>query len=324
MSSQSTFLLVQNLATNKVVFLFGLFETGKQRESWLFDRSGVYRSGLFDDEYDLQDLLDEYGKMTELELGMNPFINQEFGGPQYICIKGDGSKMAPYDSDHSRGYKLVLDEKPLRCPDDIFSAMLTWYRAKDQFNNEFVDISLHNIFIANAGNNNPDASKGILIAFDTAMDVEIEPEKPYPLDGTKTFVAIDLSRGSDDRVLHTYRHDLESFFLYVLLFIAVGGHRSLLDESRLRLWQVGFRNWPEIAEKKRKDISSNDNFAVIIAEFRPEFKGLESLAYALRNVLFFPDRNNIFTGTNMDVEATGKLYGAMIGAFEKAVIENRE
>ncbi|PNP76066.1 hypothetical protein FNYG_10624 [Fusarium nygamai] len=392
------------------VYLFGLFEMGKQREFWLFDRSGVYRSGLFDDEYNLQDLLDEYGKMTELDLGKNPLIKQEFGGPQYIYIKGDESQMAPYDSDYNRGYKLVLDEEPLRRPNDIVSAMPTWYRATDQFNNEFVvrfsrkgqsqdeekflrrtkernvwgtahpidyqcidtritslscivmppfgrpithyhtvlevlecmrdtikahrslyidakilhqDISLHNLFISNAGKNNPDTSKGILIAFDTAMDVEIEPEKPYWLDGSKTFMAIDLSRGSDDRVLHTYRHDLESFF-YVFLFIAIGGHRGLPGKSRLKLWQAGFGNWPEIAEKKRKDISSNDNFTAIIAEFRQEFKGLESLAYALRDVLFFPDGNDFFTGTNMDVEATEKLYSAIIGAFEKAVVEKRD
>ncbi|KAF5689885.1 serine threonine kinase Sgk2 [Fusarium denticulatum] len=392
------------------VVLFGLLETGSQREFWLFDRSGIYRSGLFDDECSLQDLIDQYGKMTELELGKNPFIKQEFGGPQYIYTKGDESQIAPYESDHSRGYKLVLHEEPLRRPNDIVSGMPIWYRATDQFNNEFIvifprkgqsqdeekylrrtkernvwgiahpidyqcidarttslscivmppfgrpvthyhtvlevlecmrdtikahrslyidakilhqDICLHNIFISNPRENNPDASKGILIAFDTAMDVEIEPEKPYRLVGAKTFMAIDLSRGSDDRVLHTYRHDLESFF-YVFLFIAIGGHRGLPGDSRLKPWQAGFRNWAEIAEKKRKDISNNDNFAAILAEFRQEFKGLESLAYALRDVLFFPDGNEFFTGTNMDVGATENLYGGMIGAFEKAVIENRE
>ncbi|KAF5710960.1 serine threonine kinase [Fusarium mundagurra] len=354
--------------------LFGLFETGKQREFWLFDLSGIYRSGLFDHECNVQELLDVYGKMTEIELGINPFIKQEFGGPRYIYIKGDVSKMAPYDSDHSRGYKLVLDEEPLSYPGDIVSIFKRQSQDEEKFlrrtkernvwgithpiDYQFMharntsiscivmppfgrpithyrivlevlecmrdtikahrslyidakilhqDISLHSIFISNPKKNNPDASKGILIAFDTVMDVEIEPEKTY--------------RG--DRVLHTYRYDLESF-LYVFLFIAIGGHRGLPDESRLKPWQAGFRNWPEIAEKKKKDISSNDNFAAIIAEFRQEFKGLESLAYALRDVLFFPDGNDFFTGMDMEVEATETLYGALIGAFEKAVVENRE
>ncbi|KAF5575114.1 serine threonine kinase [Fusarium pseudocircinatum] len=387
------------------VYLFGLFETGKQREFWVFDRTGVYRSGLFDDECNLQDLLDQYGKVTELELGKNPFIKQEFGGPQYIYIKGGESQIASYESDHSRGYKLVLDEKPLSRPGDIVSVRAAWYRATDKFNNKFVvrfsgreqsqdeekflrrakernvwgithpidyqyiearrlsctvmprfgrpithyytvlevlecmrdaikahrslcidakilhrDICLHNLFISHPENDSPDASKGILISFNTAMDLEIEPEKPYRLDGTESFIAIDLSRSSSDSVLPTYRHDLESFF-YVFLFIAIGGHRGLPGDSRLKLWQAGFRNWPEIAEKKRKDISSNDNFAAILAEFRQEFKGLESLAYALRDVLFFPEINDFFTGTDMDVEATEKLYAGMIGAFEKAIIE---
>ncbi|KAK2687592.1 hypothetical protein FoTM2_008892 [Fusarium oxysporum f. sp. vasinfectum] len=167
------------------------------------------------------------------------------------------------------------------------------------------DISDNNILISNAGNNNPDLSKGILIDFDNAMDVEIEPEKPYSLSGTKTFMAIDLSRGSDDRVLHTYRHDLESFF-YV----------------RLRPWEVVWRNWPEIAEEK-KDIS-NDNFVAILAEFHPGFEGLESLAHSLRDALFFPDGNEFFMGTSIDIRETEKLYSAMIGAFEKAVVENRQ
>ncbi|KAG6978399.1 hypothetical protein FocnCong_v011876 [Fusarium oxysporum f. sp. conglutinans] len=176
------------------------------------------------------------------------------------------------------------------------------------------DISDNNILISNAGNNNPDLSKGILIDFDNAMDVEIEPENTYSLSGTKTFMAIDLSRGSDDRVLHTYRHDLESFF-YVFLFMAVPGHGRASDESRLRPWEVVWRNWPEIAEEK-KDIS-NDNFVAILAEFHPGFKGLESLAHSLRDALFFPDGNEFFMGTSIDIRETEKLYSAMIGDLRR-------
>jgi hypothetical protein len=139
-------------------------------------------------------------------------------------------------------YRTVLGV--LECLRDTIKALRSLYldaKILDQ------DISDNNILISNAGNNNPDSPKGILIDFDNAMDVEIEPEKPYSLSGTKTFMAIDLSRGSDDRVLHTYRHDLESFF-YVFLFMAVSGHGRASDESRLRPWEVVWRNWPEIAE----------------------------------------------------------------------------
>ncbi|KAJ4040012.1 hypothetical protein NW753_011045 [Fusarium oxysporum] len=214
-------------------------------------------------------------------------------------------------------YRTVLEV--LECLRDTIKALRSLYLDAKILHQ---DISDNNILISNAGNNNPDLSKGILIDFDNAMDVEIEPEKPYSLSGTKTFMAIDLSRGSDDRVLHTYRHDLESFF-YVFLFMAVPGHGRASDESRLRPWEVVWRNWPEIAEEKKKDIS-NDNFAAILAEFHPGFKGLESLAHSLRDALFFPDGNEFFMGTSIDIRETEKLYSAMIGAFEKAVVENRE
>ncbi|EWZ29739.1 hypothetical protein FOWG_14685 [Fusarium oxysporum f. sp. lycopersici MN25] len=201
-------------------------------------------------------------------------------------------------------YRTVLGV--LECLRDTIKALRSLYldaKILDQ------DISDNNILISNAGNNNPDSPKGILIDFDNAIDVEIEPEKPCSLSGTKTFMAIDLSRGSDDRVHHTYRHDLESFF-YVFLFMAASGHERASDKSRLRPWE-------------KNDIS-NDNFAAILAEFRPGFKGLESLAHSLRNALFFPNGNEFFTGTSIDIRETEKLYSAMIGAFEKAVVENRE
>ncbi|EXL92144.1 hypothetical protein FOIG_14802 [Fusarium odoratissimum NRRL 54006] len=215
-----------------------------------------------------------------------------------------------------KGYCTVLEV--LECLRDTIKALRSLYLDAKILHQ---DISDNNILISNAGNNNPDSFKGILIDSNNAMDVEIEPEKPYSLSGTKTFMVIDLSRGSDDRVLHTYRPDLESFF-YVFLFMAVPGHGRASDESRLRPWEVLWRNWPEIAEKK-KDISSDD-FAAILAEFCPGFKGLESLAHSLRDVLFFPDVNEFFTGTSIDIREAEKLYSAMIGAFEKVVVENRE
>ncbi|RKL42313.1 hypothetical protein BFJ70_g5054 [Fusarium oxysporum] len=133
-------------------------------------------------------------------------------------------------------YRTVLGV--LECLRDTIKALRSLYldaKILDQ------DISDNNILISNAGNNNPDSPTGILIDFDNAIDVEIEPENPCSLSGTKTFMAIDLSRGSDDRVHHTYRHDLESFF-YVFLFMAASGHGGASDKSRLRPWEVVWRN----------------------------------------------------------------------------------
>ncbi|KAH7470223.1 hypothetical protein FOMA001_g14810 [Fusarium oxysporum f. sp. matthiolae] len=158
----------------------------------------------------------------------------------YQCLDTDAitlSYIVPSPFGHPvKEYRTVLEV--LECLRDTIKALRSLYldaKILDQ------DISDNNILISNAGNNNPDSPKGILIDFDNAIDVEIEPEKPCSLSGTKTFMAIDLSRGSDDRVHHTYRHDLESFF-YVFLFMAASGHGRASDKSRLRPWEVVWRN----------------------------------------------------------------------------------
>ncbi|KAM5372339.1 hypothetical protein ACJA88_009088 [Fusarium oxysporum] len=296
---------------------------------------GVEDSPDSDSDYDS-------GVIRLHQLGFNPIIHGDDDGSQYIYIKGSANNRESYESEHQRAYMLTLDKPTIWLPPDLASSAPTCYRAMDCHGNDFYasprrnvwfitelidyqcldtdaitlscivaspfgrpvkeyrtvlgvleclrdtikalrslyldakildqDISDNNILISNAGNNNPDSPTGILIDFDNAIDVEIEPENPCSLSGTKTFMAIDLSRGSDDR---------------------------------------------------KNDIS-NDNLAAILAEFRLGFKGLESLAHSLRNALFFPNGNEFFTGTSIDIRETEKLYSAMIGAFEKAVVEDRE
>ncbi|RBQ72345.1 hypothetical protein FVER14953_13701 [Fusarium verticillioides] len=291
--------------------------------------------------------------MTELELGNNSFIKQEFGKPQYIYIKGDESQMAPYESDHNRGYKLVLDKRPLSRPDDIVSVRATWYRATDKFNNKFVirfsgrkQNQNEKEFLRRTKERNVwGITHPIDYRFIEARRLSCIVMSPFGLPITHYRTDLEVLECMRDTIrahrslyidAKTLHRDICLHHLFICkpkenspdapkrILIAIGGHRGLPYESRLKPWQGGFEEWSEIAEKKTKDISSNDNFAIIVAEFRHEFKGLESLAYALRDVLFFPDGNDFFTGTDMDAEATEKLYGGMIGAFEKAVAQKRD
>ncbi|KAM0245194.1 hypothetical protein ACHAP5_005587 [Fusarium lateritium] len=175
------------------------------------------------------------------------------------------------------------------------------------------DVSVGNIMITNDDKNNPDAPRGILIDLDGSMDLDIEQKKPYNLQGTKAFMAIDVSRPPHDHILHTYRHDLESFF-YVFLYLAVCRNRELPKTSRLRRWMDGKENWVEVGSMKREDMSDNANFAAIVSEFGPSFKDLEGLANDLRRLLFFPD-DRFFVGTKTEEEDINKLYNELINTF---------
>ncbi|RSL98502.1 hypothetical protein CDV31_012569 [Fusarium ambrosium] len=139
------------------------------------------------------------------------------------------------------------------------------------------DISPNNIMLAEARKEGE--PWGFLIDLDLSMELAVGPAKPGEIIGTKAFMAIDVMK----RRQRSYRHDLESF-LYVFLWVAIcGGDRKLPADSRLKRWLVG--DWSELAQKKTEDMEDG-NFAGIVAEFTPQFRSLEGLAYRLRDVLF--------------------------------------
>lgn len=178
------------------------------------------------------------------------------------------------------------------------------------------DVSKDNIIIPET--KKPGELRGILIDLDLAMDLTVGPQKPGELIGTKAFMAIEvLSRKS-----HTYRHDLESF-LYVFLWIAIcGGHKRLPAQSRLQLWLRG--SWDILARNKAEDMEE-EGFSIILSEFSPLFKGLEGLAWALREVLFLPSPNgSLFTGTRHEPEEVQRLYEEMIAAFDVAIYSHTQ
>lgn len=156
--------------------------------------------------------------------------------------------------------------------------------------------------------------RGILIDLDLSMDLAAGPRNPEELIGTKAFMAIDLLQ----RKPHTYRHDLESF-LYVFLWIAIcGGHKRLPSKSRLQRWQAG--SFQDAAQSKVEDVAE-ENFRAIVDEFSLPFKGLEGLAWNLRDILFFPvEGGQLCTGTTFDTAEVERLYYKVANAFDAAVL----
>ncbi|KAM6530418.1 hypothetical protein FALCPG4_008546 [Fusarium falciforme] len=147
---------------------------------------------------------------------------------------------------------------------------------------------------------------GFLIDLDLSMELAVGPARPNEIIGTKAFMAIDVLR----RVPRTYRQDLESF-LYVFLWIAIcGGDRKLPADSRLQRWLVG--DWSELAQKKTEDMEDG-NFPGIVAEFTPQFRALEGLAYRLRDIVFSPEPKS------GDKEAE-EMYSALISAVDDSLI----
>lgn len=164
------------------------------------------------------------------------------------------------------------------------------------------DISPGNIIISDS--NEAEASRGILIDLDLAMDLNFGPARPNEIVGTRTFMAI----GVLESRAHTYRHDLESFF-YVFLWTAICGHaRSPPYTSVLRRWQAG--PWLRLADIKRYDMGNG--FGMILSEFKEEFRCVMHVAQELWSALFSPQGSLIFIGTRTEPEHVKEVYERMI------------
>ncbi|KAH9906931.1 FunK1 protein kinase [Xylariomycetidae sp. FL2044] len=173
------------------------------------------------------------------------------------------------------------------------------------------DVSEGNIIIVES--QGPEAGpKGVLIDFDSAMNLAAERPKAGQVVGTRMFRAIGLL----EKMEHTYRHDLESFF-YVLLWAVIANRsKSIPEQSRLRRWTEGTSQ--DAAMRKMADIG-DEGFEIILSEFQPEFASLKALARTLRGLLFPLRDGVIWTGTDHSPEDVDSLYDGMIGAFEEAI-----
>lgn len=171
------------------------------------------------------------------------------------------------------------------------------------------DVSRDNIIIPEVKNEG--GPRGILIDLNLAMELDIGPQRPGELVGTRAFMAIGALEGKP----HTYHHDLESF-LYVFLWTVIcWGHESLPPTSRLQRWKSG--GWKDLARSKVDDIAK-ENFENITSEFSPKFKDLKGLTEDLRQVLFPRRDGSLFTGTDLKSEEIDRLYDELINAFDVA------
>jgi serine/threonine protein kinase len=203
----------------------------------------------------------------------------------------------------------------ITCLRDAIKAHRTLY-----FDAEIIhrDICPGNFMISKSPGAEKGQPCGFLIDLDSGRDLRVPLEGPvHDMIGTKAFMAIDVARHEDDFILHTYRHDLESFF-YCFMWLAVAEHGDVPPDSRIYFWNKDNSGCVRSAKRKMEDISDREKFSAIVSEFAPTFKGTEELVYALRKILFFPDGGPFFVGTKSGVEEANKLYDAVIEAFDQA------
>ncbi|KFX89502.1 hypothetical protein V490_06977 [Pseudogymnoascus sp. VKM F-3557] len=105
------------------LFLHGFYIRGSLIELWVFDRSGLYCSDVFDIESDVTQFLSvisSYQRMTDQELGKLGIIETD-GGGSYIDLD---SAEKP-----SLG-KLYLESQPIACRERLVGTGTTCYRAR--------------------------------------------------------------------------------------------------------------------------------------------------------------------------------------------------
>lgn len=178
------------------------------------------------------------------------------------------------------------------------------------------DISENNIIITD-----PKKTKGflgILIDEDLAKLVDSERSGARHKTGTRQFIAIGVLRGG---LIHTYRHDLESFF-YVLLWVCAYrawdiGFRCWRadrpEESRLKRWYKG--TFEEIADAKMLHMRV-DALEFILHEFPLSFDCVKPLCRRIRSLLFL-NGESLRIETPSDPPA--KLYDAIIREYNKYI-----
>lgn len=105
------------------LFLHGFYIRGSLIEFWVFDRSGLYCSEVFDMQRDLMQfgsIILNYSRMTDQDLGQSEIIQEDKGG-SYITLEG----MA----EPSPG-KLYLESHPIASREGIVGPRTTCYRAR--------------------------------------------------------------------------------------------------------------------------------------------------------------------------------------------------
>ena len=181
------------------------------------------------------------------------------------------------------------------------------------------DISENNIIITDP--KETDGFTGMLIDEDLAKEIGSGRSGARHQTGTMEFLAIQVLQ----RVAHTYRHDLESFF-YVLLWICArrAWEREFLcsavdrpRESMLSEWYTG--SFKEIARRKEYAMGVN-GFEQLLDELPLAFDHVKPLCKKIRGILFPLLKDGaLFIGTPSDPPE--KLYHPIVEAFDSAIVD---
>ena len=181
------------------------------------------------------------------------------------------------------------------------------------------DISENNIIITDP--KEADGFTGMLIDEDLAKEIGSGRSAARHQTGTMEFMAIQVLQ----RVAHTYRHDLESFF-YVFLWICARRvwEREYLcsavdrpKESILTWWYSG--SFKAIAGRKEHAMGVN-GFEELLDEFPAAFNHVKPLCKKIRGILFPLLKDGaLFTGTPSDPPE--ELYHPIIEAFDSAIAD---
>ena len=180
------------------------------------------------------------------------------------------------------------------------------------------DISENNIIITDPKEAN--GFTGMLIDTELGKESGSGRSGALHLTGTMEFMAIQVLQ----RVAHTYRHDLESFF-YVLLWICA---RRVWErefscsaverpkESRLSKWYTG--TFEDIADAKEHHMGTH-GFEKILAEFPQAFDFVKPLCENIRDILFPYSKKELLIGTPPGPPED--LYDRIIEAFDNAIVD---
>jgi serine/threonine protein kinase len=178
------------------------------------------------------------------------------------------------------------------------------------------DISYNNIIITDL--DSAYGFTGMLIDLDLGKIVGSRRSGARHQTGTVGFMAIQVLQ----KVAHTYRHDLESFF-YVLLWICARRSWEVeyhceksqrIKHSRLGTWYTG--RFDQIAEAKRGYMHV-DGIEDILREFPKSLDCVKPLCRHLRSILFpLRPTGELDMRTHTPVDA---FYSSIIKAFDDAI-----
>lgn len=159
------------------------------------------------------------------------------------------------------------------------------------------DVSINNIMIAFPDQPRPDSLTGFLIDLDVAIETsDLEPSGALHRTGTMEFMAIGALRAH----VHTFRHDLESFF-YVFLWVCIQYpiFREPQSKAKNHVWKPVLDLWgnntfegaaiAKWGDMVRAPLGSGLGLERLLDQFEDWAIMLRSLARGIRDILFPTD-----------------------------------